>query len=75
MKASEVIDILEQYESSEDMVIANPYPGFTARTGGRPDNYLHVIVTKHRGQLGAKGSSTIVARETTDAILITSNNS
>jgi hypothetical protein len=74
MKASELIDILGQYESSEDMVTAsNPYPGFIARTGGRPDNYFHFIVTKHRGQLGAKGSSTVVALETTDAILITSN--
>jgi hypothetical protein len=74
MKASELIDVLEQYESSEDMVIAsNPHPGFTARAGGRPDNYFHFIVTKHRWQLGAKGSSTIVALETTDAILLTSN--
>jgi hypothetical protein len=67
MKVSELIDILERYDSSEDIVIAsNPYPGFTART---PDNYFHFIVTKHPGQLGAKGSSTIVALEMTDVIV------
>jgi hypothetical protein len=70
MKLSELIDILEQYDSSEDVVIAsNQYPGFTARTDWRPDNYLHFIVTEHRWQSCAKGSCTIAELEMTDAII------
>jgi hypothetical protein len=70
MKVSELIDILKQCESSEDVVIAsNPYPGFTSRAGWRPDNYFHFKVTEHRWQLGAKGSSTIASLEMTDAIV------
>lgn len=70
MTVSELIGILAQYGSSDDVVIAsNPYPGFTARRGVRPDSYFHFIVSEHRGQLGAKGSSTIVALEMTDAIV------
>ncbi len=57
MKLSELIDILEQDESSGDAVIAsNPYHGFTARTVWRPDNYFHFIVTEHRWQSCAKRS-------------------
>jgi hypothetical protein len=70
MKVSELIDILKQCESSEDVVIvSNLYPDFTSRTGWRPDNYFQFKVTEHRAQLGAKGSSTIGALEMTDTIV------
>jgi hypothetical protein len=64
MKVSERIDILKQYDPSEDVVIAsNPYPAFTAWAGWRPDHHFHFVVKEHGGQLGAKGSSTIIVLE------------
>jgi hypothetical protein len=70
MKVSKLIDLLEQDESSEDVVIAsNPYRGFTARTVWRPDNYFHFIVTEHRWQSSTKRSSIIAALEMADAII------
>jgi hypothetical protein len=70
MKVSELIDALGQYDPTEDLLIAwNPDPGLTARTGFRPDRYFHFVVRKHRGQLGAEGSSTIVALEVADEVV------
>ena len=64
MKVSESVEILKQYDPSEDVVIAfNPHSTPTARTGYRPDIYYHFAVSEHVGQLGAKGRSTIVALE------------
>ena len=70
MKVSELVEILKQYDPSEDVVIAfNPHSDFTVRTGYRPDIYYHCVVNEHGGQLGANGRSTIVALEIADEVV------
>jgi hypothetical protein len=60
MKVSELIELLKQYDPSEEVVIA------TKRW--LPANYFHFVVEQHRGQF-AKGKLTVVALEATDGVV------
>jgi hypothetical protein len=65
MKVSELIDILKQYDPSEDVVMAaKSYSApATIPTSSRSLQYFHFVVKEHQTQVGAKGSSTRSARD------------
>jgi hypothetical protein len=67
MKVSELIDILKQYDPSEDVVIGTK--SYLPKPYSRVPEYFHFAVKEHQGQVGAKGSSTIVALEMTDEVV------
>jgi hypothetical protein len=70
MKVSELIDILKQYDPSEEVVMAAKTYQMPASTPySRSLQYFHFVINKHKGQLGAKGSSNIVAIEMTEEIV------
>jgi hypothetical protein len=51
MKVSELIDILTQYDQSEDVVIGSK--SYLPKPYSRLPEYFHFAVKEHKGQLGA----------------------
>jgi hypothetical protein len=67
MKVSQLIDVLKKYDPSAEIVAAlKVSPAIQPKTYPRTLKYFHFVVNEHKGQLGAKGNSTILALEMTD---------
>jgi hypothetical protein len=67
MKVSELIDILKRHDPSADVVVGSK--SYLPKPYSRLPEYFHFGVNEHKGQLGAKGSPTILVLEMTDEVV------